>query len=171
MLPPTRNCAHCLLNFRPLCAISDDPFNPKYLSPGHFLIGEPLTQLPAADLTDVKCNRLSRWQTYQQQFWQRWSSDYLQGLQQRPHWLRTSRNRQLGDLVPFREDNTTSLHWPTAVITNIHSGKDGTIRVVTLCNHKGVFKHFITKISLSLRANSGLLCHCLLGSPEWSRKE
>ena len=35
------------------------------LSPGHFLIGEPLTQLPAADFTDVKCNRLSRWQTYQ----------------------------------------------------------------------------------------------------------
>jgi len=52
------------LNSRPLCALSDDPFNPTYLSPGHFLIGEPLTQLPAADFTDVKCNRLSRWQTY-----------------------------------------------------------------------------------------------------------
>jgi len=74
------------LNSRPLCALSDDSFNPTYLSPGHFLIGEPLTQLPAADFTDVKCNKLSRWQTYQQQlqqFWQRWSSDYLQSLQQR----------------------------------------------------------------------------------------
>jgi hypothetical protein len=55
------------LDSRPLCALSDDPFNPTYLSPGHFLIGEPLTQLPAADLTDVKCNRLSRWQSFQQQ--------------------------------------------------------------------------------------------------------
>ena len=65
------------LNSRPLCALSDDPFSPTYLSPGHFLIGEPLTQLPAADYTNVKCNRLSRWQTYQQlqKFWQRWSSD------------------------------------------------------------------------------------------------
>jgi hypothetical protein len=55
------------LNSRPLCALPSDPFNPTYLSPGHFLIGEPLTQLPSADYTNVKCNRLSRWQTYQQQ--------------------------------------------------------------------------------------------------------
>ena len=48
------------LNSRPLCALSDDPFNPTYLSPGHFLIGEPLTQLPDAEFTNVKCNRLSR---------------------------------------------------------------------------------------------------------------
>ena len=74
------------LNSRTLCTQSDDPFNPKYLSPGHFLIGEPLTQLPAADYTNAKCNILSSWQIYQQQlqqFWQRWSSDYLQSLQQR----------------------------------------------------------------------------------------
>ena len=104
------------LNSRALCALSDDPFNRKYLSPGHFLIGEPLTQLPAADLTDVKCNRLSRWQSFQQlqQFWHRWSSDYLHSLQQRQRWLKTSPNVQPGALVLLREDNTTPLHWPTA---------------------------------------------------------
>jgi len=52
------------LNSTTLCALSDEPFNPTYLSPGHFLIGEPITQLPAADLTNVKCNRLSRWQSF-----------------------------------------------------------------------------------------------------------
>jgi len=45
------------LKSRTLCTLYDDPFNPTYLSPGHFLICEPLTQLPAADITDVKCNR------------------------------------------------------------------------------------------------------------------
>jgi len=40
------------LNCRPLYALSDDPFNPTYLSPGHFIIGEPLTQLPVAEFTD-----------------------------------------------------------------------------------------------------------------------
>jgi hypothetical protein len=48
-----------------LCALSDDHFNQTYLSPGYFVIGEPLTQLPAADITNVKNNILSRWQTYQ----------------------------------------------------------------------------------------------------------
>ena len=44
------------LNSRHLCALPDDPFNPTYLSPVYFLIGEPLIQLPAVDFTDVKCN-------------------------------------------------------------------------------------------------------------------
>ena len=90
------------LNSKPLCALSDDPFNPTYLSPWHFLIGEPLTHLPAADLTDVKCIRLSRWQSFQQQlqqFWQRWSSDSFQSLQQHPRWLKTSPDLQPGALV------------------------------------------------------------------------
>jgi len=57
MLTHTRNCAHYLLreaylNSRSLCALPDDPFNLTYLSPGHFLIGEPFTQLPDADFTD-----------------------------------------------------------------------------------------------------------------------
>jgi len=56
-------------NSRPLCALSDDPFNPTYLFPRHFLIGEPLNQLPAATLlmsnaidfpgskpTNINCN-------------------------------------------------------------------------------------------------------------------
>jgi len=134
------------LNSRPLCALSDGPFNPIYLSPGHFLIGEPITQLPAADLTNVKFNRLSRWQSFQQQFWQRWSADYLQSLQQRPRWMTTTPNLQPGTLVLLREDNTTPLQWPTAVVTNVHQGKDGIVRVITIRTPKGVFKRPITKI-------------------------
>jgi len=138
--------ARGLSELQTLCALSCDPFNPSYLSPGNSLIDEPLTQLPAADFTVVKCNRISKWQTYQQQlqqFWQPCSSDYLQSLQQRQHWQRTSRNLQPGDLVLLRQDKTAPLHWPTAVITNIHPGKDGIVRVVTIRRPKGVFDRSI----------------------------
>jgi hypothetical protein len=72
-----------------------------------------------------------------QHFWQRWSSDYLQELQQRQSWQRTSPNLQPGDVVLLKEDNTTPLHWPTAIITDVHPGPDGIIRVVTLKTTKG----------------------------------
>ena len=42
----------CLIS-RPLCTLSSDPHSSTYLSPGHFLIGNPLVQLPTADLTKV----------------------------------------------------------------------------------------------------------------------
>jgi hypothetical protein len=38
------------------------------------------------------------------------------------------------------DDNTTPLHWPTAVVTETHPGKDGIVRVVTLRTPKGIFK-------------------------------
>jgi hypothetical protein len=44
----TANIQACL-NSRPLCTLPNDP-SYSYLSPGHFLIGEPLTRLPSPDL-------------------------------------------------------------------------------------------------------------------------
>jgi len=49
------------VNSRHLRALCDETINPNYLFPGNFLIGEPLTQLPVTEFTDVKCNRLYRW--------------------------------------------------------------------------------------------------------------
>ena len=114
------------LNSRPLCA----------------------TQLPTIDLTNVKVNRLSRWQMHQQlqQFWQKWSKDYLQSLQQRQRCLRTAPNLQPGYLVLVREDNTSTFQWPTAVIHDTHPGNDGIVWVVTIRTSKGVFKRPITKL-------------------------
>jgi len=137
------------LNSRPLCTLSDDPFNHTYLSPGHFLIGEPITQLPSHDYVNVKPHSISRWQQYKQQpqhFWWKWSTDYIQGLQQLQRWQTTTPTLQPGDLVLVKDDNTTPLQWPTAVITDTHPGKDNSVRVMTLQTPKGTFKRPVTKI-------------------------
>jgi len=148
------------LNSRHLCALPYDPFNLTYLSHGHFLIGEPLIQTPADDFTDVKCNRISRWPTYQQQlqqFWQRWSSDYLQSLQQLQRWQRTSTNLKPGDQVLLRAVNTAPLHWPAALITDTHPRKNGIVRMVTIWTSKGVFKRLIIKICPLPREKSKII--------------
>ncbi|XP_043496394.1 uncharacterized protein LOC122520365 [Polistes fuscatus] len=55
-----------IINSRPLTPVSYDPNNLRALTPGHFLIGDPLTSLPDHDHRDVPCGRLSHWQQVQQ---------------------------------------------------------------------------------------------------------
>ena len=62
------------LNSRPLVPLSSDPSDYGVLTPGHFLIGCALNTIPEPDITDVKLNRLNRWQhveTLCQHFWKR----------------------------------------------------------------------------------------------------
>ena len=55
-------------------------------------------------------------------------------------------NLQPGNLVLVKDDNTTQLQWPIAVIIDTHPGKDHSVRLVTLQTPKGIFKRPITKI-------------------------
>lgn len=54
-----------VMNSRPLCSLSTDPTNLEVLTPGHFLIGQPLIALPEYPYEDVKINRLSQFQQIQ----------------------------------------------------------------------------------------------------------
>ncbi|XP_070519740.1 uncharacterized protein [Cardiocondyla obscurior] len=81
------------LNSRPLAALSDDPADLTALTPGHFLIGEPLLAIPEPSLSPEPASRLSRWRLLQQikdHFWDRWSREYLHSLAHRPKWTKQS---------------------------------------------------------------------------------
>lgn len=69
------------LNSRPLSALSDDTDDLDALTPGNFLISEPLNSIPEPTLQHILASRLDCWQFLQQRlqhFWSRWSSKYLQ---------------------------------------------------------------------------------------------
>ncbi|GFV64367.1 uncharacterized protein TNCV_2502851 [Trichonephila clavipes] len=75
-----------LLNSRPLTLLSSDADNFDVFTPGHFLIGRPITSIPEPHLIDVNENRLSRWEKITkvvQRTWKKWKSDYLNTLQAR----------------------------------------------------------------------------------------
>jgi len=74
-----------VLNYRPLCALSDDPNDCEVLTPGNFLIGVPINTLPEPSATGIPESRLSQFQKLRvklDHFWRRWVSEYLQRFQQ-----------------------------------------------------------------------------------------
>jgi hypothetical protein len=140
------------LNSRPLTALSNDPNDPSYLSPGDFLMGAPLTTLPEPDITNATMNslcRLRRVQRFNQQLWKRWSSDYLNSLQKRTKWRNKQPDLQPGMLVLLREDNVPPMSWKLAIIIpETFRGPDGHTRVATVKNSSGQLKRPIPNLVL-----------------------
>lgn len=138
------------LNSRPLSVIdTTEPGEPLPLSPGHFLIGEPILTVPEDTYERSNVNCLTRWQFVQKMlgsFWRRWSSEYLSTLMQRYKW--TSRNPEpnVGDVVLVKEDDLPPSRWLLGRIVEKHPGCDNLTRVVTLRTKASIFKRPICKI-------------------------
>ncbi|XP_071578918.1 uncharacterized protein [Temnothorax nylanderi] len=139
------------LNSRPLEPLSDDPEDVSALTPGHFLIGGPLTTIPEPSLIDLATSRLSRWQLIQQhvqQFWAQWSAHYLQRQQAISKWHHLNNNIKVGSIVLITEERSPPCKWPLARVTALHPGKDGLTRVVTLKTATTMLTRPIAKLAI-----------------------
>jgi Family of unknown function (DUF5641)/Integrase zinc binding domain len=139
-----------VLNSRPLMPLSCDPNDVQPLTPGHFLIGRPLKATPEHDVTDVPMTRLQRWDRVtlvQQQFWKRWTREYLHSLQMRQKNFKRM-DVKPGQLVLVKDEATPSLKWPLARIHRTIPGKDGIVRAVELKTAKGFLLRPITQLAL-----------------------
>ncbi|XP_037906171.1 uncharacterized protein LOC119648480 [Hermetia illucens] len=134
------------MNSRPLTPLSIDPHDLTALTPGHSLTGEHLFELPDGNTED---NVTKKWQLVQrlkQQFWHRWSLEYLTQLQQRAKWFSENRKINVDDLVLIKCENQPSGRWPLGRIVAVHPGNDGLTRVVTLKTENNIIKRPISKI-------------------------
>ncbi|XP_045466602.1 uncharacterized protein LOC123675299 [Harmonia axyridis] len=138
------------LNSRPLTPLSSDPNDLIPLTPAHFLIGESLAAAPQSNVQDVKITKLCRYLRMQQlvqQFWARWTKDYLTQLQQRSRWQTASTPPKINDLVVLKDENLPPFRWPMARIVQLHPGADQVIRVVSVKVSTGnIFRRSISKI-------------------------
>ncbi|XP_046145696.1 uncharacterized protein LOC123989024 [Osmia bicornis bicornis] len=140
-----------ILNFRPLCPLAEDPEDPSALTPGHFLIGDALTSVPEPSLTSLATSRLSRWQFIQQKvqhFWARWAAECLHNYQIISKWHQPSHELKVGSLELLTDQRLTPSKWPLAWILQLHSGKDGLTRVVTLKTASSTLQRPITKLAV-----------------------
>ncbi|XP_045541133.1 uncharacterized protein LOC123722703 [Papilio machaon] len=129
-----------ILNSRPLCPLSSSPNDLLSLSPGHFLIGRPLTAPPSQHLGDSKESTLQRYERLekmQQHFWQRWQREYLSEMQQRTKWKSSTSKLDIGDMVLLADDNAPPLSWKLGRVLRLITGSDGTARVADITTNKG----------------------------------
>ncbi|XP_047041318.1 uncharacterized protein LOC124645549 [Helicoverpa zea] len=130
------------LNSRPLSQPHQNPDDPIVLTPGHFLIGEPLVLVPERNYEVGNVSTLRRWQLLQrmtQDFWRRWSKEYLAYMLQRYKWPQKETEPNIGQVVLVKEDNLPPGKWLLGRVIEKHPGSDGLTRVVTLkCNGSSI---------------------------------
>lgn len=137
------------LNSRPLSQISINSQDPIPLTPGHFIIGEPLVLVPDDNYEASSISSLKRWQLTQkmlQSFWHRWSKEYLAQFLQRYKWANKTPEPDIGDLVLVKEDDLPPAKWLMGVIVAKHKGLDNVTRVVSIKCKDTVIKRPTIKI-------------------------
>lgn len=136
-----------VLNSRPLYAIGDEA-DDEVLTPGHFLIGRPLIDIPEP-AEESKISSLNRWRllnSLSRHFWRKWKDEYLTTLQNRYKWAKTKPNVKDGQLVLVKDEDTHPSRWPMGKIIESHPGNDGLVRVVSVKTQNGIVKRPIRKI-------------------------
>nr|XP_042900818.1 uncharacterized protein LOC122269855 [Parasteatoda tepidariorum] len=124
-----------VLNSRPLTPLSADFENFDTLTPGHFLIGRPITSITEPQLADINENRLSKWEKISkisQKIWRLWKRDYLSNLQERHKWQFSKDNVKIGTLVLVKEENLPATKWLTGRIEEIFRGSDGKVEITCM---------------------------------------
>lgn len=135
------------LNSRPLYPLTEDPNDLQPLTPGHFLIGAPLTAPPDDHIT--RLHPTNRWKMVQRvvaEFWKRWSQEYCSHLQGRGKWPSSTPNLQKGAMVLVKDERYPPQQWPLGRVMELHPGLDHLVRVVTVKTAAGIIKRPIVKI-------------------------
>lgn len=139
----------CCLNSRPLSRLPNSPEDAAPLTPGHFLVGEPLVAVPDVNYEGSNISSLRRWQLSQrmlQDFWRRWSLEYLSQLQNRYKWAHCVPEPNIGDVVLVKEDGLPPSRWLFGIIVHKHPGLDNLTRVVTLKYKNNEIKRPVSKL-------------------------
>lgn len=138
-----------ILNARPLVPLSCDPSDGQPLTPAHFLLGGPLITLPEPDLNIRDGEAAYKWKrtvAIKQEFWRKWSKEYLKTLQAKHKWTVESPNPQIDDLVLLVDRDIAPLKWKIGKICKLYPGKDDKVRVVDVETSSGSYCRSITEL-------------------------
>lgn len=141
-----------ILNSRPLSALSDDPNDCQALTPGYFLINEPLVLSPPIATPSQTNFSLKRIREEQQKMlqssWRRWQDEYLNSLLPRKKWLNERDHFKKGQLVVIKDDNRPPSQRLLGKIEELILSKDGLVRSVVIKTAKSKLTRAVQGICL-----------------------
>ena len=144
-----------ILNGRPLTYPYTDINDRPPLTPGNFLCGRRQINLPETcddkedseysphpESTEDLSERDKHRQKMLQSFWKQWQQEYLTGLREQhsSRWkLPLSGETVVEGKVVLIHDNLPRNQWKLGVIVELHHGRDGFVRAITLKTANGNF--------------------------------
>ena len=142
-----------MVNSRPITHLSDDPLEPRPLTPFHFLIGRNGLGVPEVSGGDsiqsskIKLTRILRFkENLLNLFWKRWTTDYLSQLNISQKWNNELDPVLAGEIVLISEDNKPRLYWPMGVVTETFAGTDGLVRSAIIRVGKKYFRRPVQRL-------------------------
>lgn len=145
-----------ILNSRPMYPMSSDPNDLLPLTPAHFLIGRPLVAPASEDLTAANTSRLLRYERIEQlrqNFWKRWSQEYIAELQTRTKWQYNTDTIVPNTLVLIKDENMPPLKWRLGRVIRTFPGKDGLARIADIRTANGVIQRSYPRICPLFKEN------------------
>lgn len=120
-----------IINSKPLGYASSDIADPDPITPNMLLMGRRDPSLPQVVYSDKELLSRRKWRQCQalaDQFWSKFTTNYLPSFQTRSKWQLEKDNLNTGDVVMIIDHQLPRALWPVGNIVNIIPGADGRIR-------------------------------------------
>ncbi|CAB4033111.1 Hypothetical predicted protein [Paramuricea clavata] len=142
-----------MLNSRPLVygGSSDSPTDLSVITPNHFLHGRASSNVSPGEFNQRDMSLRRRWRHSQflaNQFWRRWSNEYIPQLIKRSKWNVAHRNLRRGDLVLIVEKDVPRSHWRLGRVIAPIASEDGLIRSAEIATKTGTLTRPVGRLAL-----------------------
>ena len=140
------------INGRPITPNSASVDDKLALSPSDLLcMRSTATDPPIASHGKPGCYYTKRWREIQHiadEFWSRWTAEYLPLLRNRSKWTETRRNVSVNDVVLVLDERTIRNQWHLGRVIETFPGDDGLVRTVRVLTKGTIYCRPVTKICL-----------------------
>ena len=123
-----------ILNSRPLTPVVMDSKCQEPITPNHLLLaGHEGASLPPGVFCAADSDVRKRWKQVQymaDQFWRRWTKEYLQTLQVRQKWRDVRENLAVDDVVLLYDEHLPRRKWQLGRVTQVFPDANGKVRQV-----------------------------------------